>query len=200
MTRWPICSEVTSGSPVLSSSAHDAVDHALDALGIDGALAQRDLHRAHQLVAIERHALAGALDDGELAQLHALEGGEAAAAIRADAPAPNSRVVIGGSRILDLGVEIAAIGGNAFRFPLPSDGVDRESLCQRVDPAASATPRPSALRPRLGNRSSTSTISSPIPLNSATPKPRVVPAGVPRRMPDVTTVFPDRTARRSCCR
>ena len=36
--------------------AHDAVDHALDALGCDGALAQRDLDRAHELVAIERRA------------------------------------------------------------------------------------------------------------------------------------------------
>ena len=37
--------------------------------------------------------------------------------------------------------------------------------------------------------SSTSAISRPTSWNSATPKPRVVPAGVPRRMPDVTNGF-----------
>jgi hypothetical protein len=36
---------------------------------------------AQQLVAIERHFAAGLLDHHEVAQLHALEGGEAAAAI-----------------------------------------------------------------------------------------------------------------------
>ena len=34
--------------------AHDAVDHALDPLGLDRALAQRDLDRALQLVPVER--------------------------------------------------------------------------------------------------------------------------------------------------
>src|SRR5215475_8095435 len=35
--------------------AHDGGYHLLDPLRIDGALAQGDLHRAHQLVAVERH-------------------------------------------------------------------------------------------------------------------------------------------------
>jgi hypothetical protein len=101
---------------------HDAVDHALDPLGIDSAFAQRNLHRSLQLVAIERHAPAGALDDHDLAQLHALERGEAAAAIRTDAPAPNGRRIIGGSGILDLGIEAAAIGATHLGFPSASMG------------------------------------------------------------------------------
>ena len=67
--------------------ADDARDHALDALGLDGALAQRGIDRAGELVAIERHLAADLLDHGQLAQLHALEGGEAAAAGVADAAA-----------------------------------------------------------------------------------------------------------------
>src|SRR5262249_787774 len=45
---------------------------------------------------------------GELAQLHALEGGEARAARRAVAPAANRRIVVGRSRVLNLGVLVAA--------------------------------------------------------------------------------------------
>src|SRR5437764_790806 len=65
--------------------AHDRRYHLFDALGIDRAFAQRDLDRAHQLVAIKRHPTAVALDHGELTQLHALEGGEAEIAGDADA-------------------------------------------------------------------------------------------------------------------
>ena len=71
--------------------AHDAVDHALDPLGLDRALAQGDLDRAHELVAVEGRAPAVLLDDREFAQLHALEGREAAAAIGADAAAADRR-------------------------------------------------------------------------------------------------------------
>ncbi len=54
--------------------------------------------------------------------------------------------------------------------------------------AASTAALPSS---ELASRrpSSTSTISLPISRYSASPKPRVVPAGVPRRMPEVTKGF-----------
>src|SRR5690349_4536837 len=67
---------------------HDRVDDALDAVGLDRPFAQRGLHRARQLVAIEGLALAVLLDHGELAQLHALEGREARRAIGAETPSP----------------------------------------------------------------------------------------------------------------
>src|SRR4051795_2404939 len=60
--RREICSERTTLSP---------------SKGTARALAQGDLRRAHQLVAIKRYAAAVALDHGELAQLHPLEGREA---------------------------------------------------------------------------------------------------------------------------
>src|ERR1700748_1246847 len=43
-------------------AADDAVHHALQPLAVDRSFAQRDLHRAHQLLALERLALAVALD------------------------------------------------------------------------------------------------------------------------------------------
>ena len=52
--------------------------------------AQRDMDRARHLVAIERLALAVLLDHRQLAQLHALEGGEASGAIGAQ-PAATTR-------------------------------------------------------------------------------------------------------------
>ncbi len=88
--------------------AHDLGHHLLDALGLDRALAQRDLHRAHQLVAVERHAAAVALDHGQLAQLHALEGGEAEIAGQADAAAADHRQILGRPRVLHLRVEASA--------------------------------------------------------------------------------------------
>jgi len=53
--------------------AHQRIDDALDAVGLDRALAQRDVDRAGQLVAVERLALRVLLDDRQLAQLHSLE-------------------------------------------------------------------------------------------------------------------------------
>jgi len=50
--------------------AHDLGNDLVDALGLDRTLAQGDLDRAQQLVAIERHTAAVALDHNELAQLH----------------------------------------------------------------------------------------------------------------------------------
>src|SRR4029453_2698445 len=90
--------------------AHDLGDDLLDALGLDRALAQRDLYRAQELVAVERHATAVALDHGELAQLHPLEGGEAKIAGEAHTAAADDGGILRRPRILHLGVEAAAIG------------------------------------------------------------------------------------------
>src|SRR6185437_7400905 len=88
--------------------AHDLRHHLLDALGLDGALAQRDLHRAQQLVTVEGRAPPVALDDGELAQLHALEGGEAEITGETDAAAAYHRRILGRPRVLHLRIEATA--------------------------------------------------------------------------------------------
>src|SRR5258707_4602125 len=88
--------------------AHDRVDDALDALGLHRPLADRDVDRARELVAVEGLALSVLLDHGELAQLHALEGGEARRAIGTEAPASDRRAVLGRARILHLGILAAA--------------------------------------------------------------------------------------------
>ena len=80
ITSSPICVRGDLALARAFEPAHDAVDHALDALGLDRPLAQRERDRARELVAVERHALAVLLHHGELAQLHPLEGGEARAA------------------------------------------------------------------------------------------------------------------------
>ena len=88
--------------------ADDLRHHLLDPLRLDRALAQRNRQRAHQLVAIERHAPAVALDHHKLAQLHALEGGEAEIAGQADAAAADRGRILGRPRVLHLGIEGAA--------------------------------------------------------------------------------------------
>src|SRR3954471_14961944 len=88
--------------------AHDRRDHFLHPLRLDRALAQRDLQRADQLVAIERHAAAVALDYGELAQLHPLKGGEAEIAGHAYPAPPDHRGILGRTRVLYLGIETVA--------------------------------------------------------------------------------------------
>src|SRR6185312_12441394 len=82
--------------------ADDRVDDALDALGLDRALAQRDIDRARQLVALEGLALPVLLDDRQFAQLHALERGKARRAIGTEPAPPDRRAIIGRPRILDL--------------------------------------------------------------------------------------------------
>ena len=96
---------------------HDAVDHALDPLGRDGALAQRDFDRAQQLVAVERRAPAVLLDHHQLAQLHALEGGEAAAAIGTDAPPPDRRTRPRSAANPSPGCRVRRNRGTAWRRP-----------------------------------------------------------------------------------
>src|SRR5947207_2954506 len=66
---------------------HQGIDDALDAFGLDRPLAQRDVDRAGQLVAIERFALPVLLDDCQLAQLHPLKRREARCAVRTEAAA-----------------------------------------------------------------------------------------------------------------
>src|SRR5438270_10209962 len=81
---------------------HQRVDDALDPIRLDRPLAQGDVDRAGELVAVERLALSVLLDDRQFAQLHAFEGREAGRAIRAEAPAPDRAAIIGRPRILDL--------------------------------------------------------------------------------------------------
>src|SRR5690606_35910249 len=85
-------------------------DQLLDLLGLHRPLAQGDAQRALQLVTIERRAPPVALEDDQLAQLNPLEGGEAPAALRAGAPAPDGRAVVGRAAVLHLGVRISAEG------------------------------------------------------------------------------------------
>src|SRR5207253_2340476 len=64
--------------------------------------------RLFELAAVERFALAAALDHQDLAQLHALEGRETRAAAVALAPAADRGVVLGRPRILYLAVLMRA--------------------------------------------------------------------------------------------
>src|SRR5262249_50120461 len=99
--------------------AHDLGHGLVDALGLDRTLAQRDLHRAQQLVAVERHAAAVALDDHELAQLHAFERGKAEIAAQAHPAAADDGGILGRPRVLDLRIEAAAIRTAHGYLPLP---------------------------------------------------------------------------------
>ena len=78
--------------------AHDRGNHLLDPFRIDRPLAQGDLQRAHQLVAVERHPAAVALDHGQFAQLHPLEGREAEIAGDAHPPPPDHGRILGRTR------------------------------------------------------------------------------------------------------
>jgi butyrate kinase len=80
----------------------------VDPVAVDGALLSGQQHRLHQLVALERLALAIGLDDVEIAQLHPLERGEARATGRA-LPAPaDGPAILGGTGVLHLGVMMTA--------------------------------------------------------------------------------------------
>ena len=67
-------------------------------------IAGGDGDRADQLLTIERRAPAGALDDGQLTQLHPLEGRETTAALRAEATAADGRAGLVGLDIEALGI------------------------------------------------------------------------------------------------
>src|SRR5258706_3239265 len=90
--------------------AHDGRNHLIDPLRTDRPLAQGDLHRAHQLVAIERHPAAVALDHREFAQLHAFESGEAEIAGDANPPPPDHGGILGWTRVLHLRIETVPAG------------------------------------------------------------------------------------------
>src|SRR5215813_3751778 len=64
--------------------AHDLRHHLINLLRIDRPFAQRDLHRPQELVAVERHAPAIALDHNQFAQLHPLESRETEIAAQTD--------------------------------------------------------------------------------------------------------------------
>src|SRR5262249_27350466 len=73
----------------------------------DRPLAQRDADRARQLVAVERHSTAVRLHHGQLAQLGALDRGEALAAIGAEAAPADRAAVLGRTAVLHLRVLVA---------------------------------------------------------------------------------------------
>src|SRR5262245_6363444 len=111
---------------------NDAVDHALQPVLVDWPLAQRDLHRTQQLLAIERLALAVALHNDQLAQLDTFEGGEARAAVGALPPPADGGVIVRRSGVFDLGILVSAKRTAHSRPPKASSSapVDREPLAQ----------------------------------------------------------------------
>src|SRR5258707_11531008 len=112
--------------------AHQRIDDALDAVGLDRALAQRDVDRAGQLVAVERLALRVLLDDRQLTQLHSLEGREAGAATDAEPPAPDRAAILGRPRILDLGVIRGAERTAHFLLLIPRAALPRTVVSSSV--------------------------------------------------------------------
>src|SRR5262245_4114960 len=88
----------------------------LDEIGVDVALAHRNLDRTGKLVAVERHTPAIALDHHQPAQLDAFKSGETGAAGQAKPAATDRRGVLGRPRILDLRIEAAA---TRTAHPLP---------------------------------------------------------------------------------
>ena len=92
-----------------------------------------DLQRAHQLVAVERHPAAVALDDGEFAQLHPLEGGEAEIAGDADPPPPDHGGILGRTRVLHLRIETVAAWATHLDLT-QTLLINREAIGERLDP------------------------------------------------------------------
>src|SRR4051812_18173383 len=86
-------------------------------------------YRAGQLVAVERFALAVLLGDGQIAQLHALEGREACTASLTLTPPPDRRPVFRGAAVLYLAIFVRAEGA-AHSLAL----VDRETPAELTDP------------------------------------------------------------------
>src|SRR5262249_22588327 len=105
--------------------AHDLRHHLINLLRIDRPFAQRDLHRPQELVAVERHAPAIALDHNQFAQLHPLECCETEIATQTDPAAADDGRILGRPRILHLGIEACTT-----RAPHPLSLVDRESADQ----------------------------------------------------------------------
>src|SRR5262245_23910680 len=72
-----------------------------------------------QLVALEGHAPARALDHHDVAQLHALEGRKPAAAVLAHTPAPDGGVLLARPAVLHLRIRAGAIGAAHASLPGP---------------------------------------------------------------------------------
>jgi hypothetical protein len=87
---------------------HYRVDDTFDAVAIERPLAQSDVDRAGELVAIERLTPAVLLDYRQLAQPDAFEGGEPRAAVRTSPAAANHAAIVARPRVLDLAVIRAA--------------------------------------------------------------------------------------------
>src|SRR5688572_7536973 len=90
--------------------ARYGTDELVDMILVEWPLAQCDLQRAGQLVAVEYHAPAAALENHQLTKLHALKSGETTGAFRAKAAPPDRRMVFGGTGVLHLRIVRAAIG------------------------------------------------------------------------------------------
>src|SRR5438874_1890554 len=71
-----------------------AADEAVDSGRVDVAFASRMADRASELVAVERLALGVLFDDGQVAQLHSLEGSKARATGLALAAAADRRAIL----------------------------------------------------------------------------------------------------------
>src|SRR5690606_20979837 len=166
-------------------SLDDALDRGVDVLGGHRALVQREPQAKHELGAAELGAPPVLLDHLRQPQLEGLVGGEALAALRAAATAPDAGALLVHARVDHLGIGRVAEGalhGQPQRERLEAyTGKRRQSL---------ATSALTCVRPRrLPGASSTSAISSPTLRASSSPKPRVVIAGEPSRMPLVTAGF-----------
>ena len=178
ITSSPITLDGISFSPMLSRRRTMPVIMRSTRSRFDGALSQRVMDRALQLLAVERLAPAGLLDHGQLAQLHALERREAPAAGRTQAPAPDGRVVVAKACCPSPGCRHVRRTGSAWLMPFYRR-IDRKSVAERDRRASSRClrPRDRRLRPSLRahrrlRRSSCRSRGTP-----PTPKPRVVPAG-----------------------
>src|SRR5439155_13287733 len=118
--------------PLRFHLALNAADQAVDLARVDIALACRVTDCPRQLVAIERLALAVFLDDGEVAQLHPLKGGEASTARLALTAAADGGAIFARPAVLNLAVFVRA---ERAAHPCPRLSlVDRKAPAQLADP------------------------------------------------------------------
>lgn len=101
--------EITSRWPRLSSF-FDALDGAVDLVGADRALAQREVERTQQLAAVVFNAPTVFFDDGREVHFWPLVGGEALVARAALAAAADEDPILRHPRFNNLRFEVAAEG------------------------------------------------------------------------------------------
>ena len=89
---------------------------------------------------------------------------------------------------------------HAERMELQPSWIGWASVNLRTSAITSASTAASLLAPDAASASTIFRTSSPTLANSASPKPRVVPAEVPRRMPEVANGVHGSKGWRSCCR